>query len=245
MSAGWRRMLTRMVAREETVPVASCVHYCGFRYGRNEFHPYESYVVGLVRGMSLEAVRARFGRFLQHYRPRDLGEALGTSLGAKHRLWGYPWARRLPPDAWRATFAECPDILTHFCAHGVSVPRMREEWQWLEGALTSIREHGYQPARFGSPLHVLRFERADGARMHLVLDGNHRLSALSALGHREVPVRLVARSTVREAELARWPQVRSGAWRAEDARRIFQAYFDGNHHPETTTEAAPLLEDST
>jgi hypothetical protein len=243
MNGGWRRWLSGILSREETVPIASCVHFCGFRYGRGEYQPYESYVTALARGEDRAAARGRFVRFLQHYRPRHFAEALGATSVREHPLWSYPWIARPPPPAWRETFAECPDILTHFCAQGVSGPRIREEWSWLEGALASIREHGYQPARFGSPLSVRRLESADGARMHLVLDGNHRLSALSALGHTVAPVRLLARSVVRETELRRWPQVRSGAWSPEDAQAVFRAYFNGNHRPETTTQPAAWREE--
>ncbi|HEV8073881.1 MAG TPA: hypothetical protein VGP21_07100 [Opitutaceae bacterium] len=242
MNAALQKFKVRWLSRKASVPVASCVHYGGFRYGHGEYNPYETYLCQLVQAVDPAEVRAKFIEFLQHYRPRHLGEALGVELTRPYPLWFYPWSREMPPAGWRDRPADCPDILTHFSAQGILRYRIEEEFQWLERALDSIRRHGFQPERFKSPIFVRRLVRMDGATAHLVLDGNHRLSALCALGHEEVEVSFLPWATLRQDQLSRWQQIRQGAYDADDARRVFAVYFEGNHRPRTREEPASLLE---
>src|SRR5262245_35487308 len=115
------RLALPLTKRE--VPLDACVHYCGFRYGRNEYNPYESYQVALRRGVSVREVRRQFIDFVRHYRPRNFGDALGIKLSRAYGLWAYPWSDVDPRDlkrGWCNAVDECPDILTHFCEAGIS-----------------------------------------------------------------------------------------------------------------------------
>jgi hypothetical protein len=227
---------------ETNVALAQCVHYGAFRYGRAEYHPYETYLADLVRDGDRAAARARLLDFLQHYRPQNFGEALGVDLDQAQPLWLYPWNRGAPVPAWVQDEKDCPDILTHFLPGGIPRRRLEEEFDWLERALQSVRQHGYQPRKFRSAILATKLERADGTTAYLLLDGNHRIAALSALGHHSVPVCCPPWLVVRESELPRWPQVRRGAYTAGDAGRVFHAYFSGNHRPRCGAGPAPLVE---
>lgn len=241
--SGWRQWLAaRLFARRITVPISQCVHYGAFRYGRDEMHPYETFGRMLVKEGDRAGARAWFVDFIRHYRPRHLGEALGVTLAAEHGLWHFPWDRQLPADAgWFDDPLGFPDIVTQFCAEGILWFRIEQEFFWLERALYSIRRHGWQPAR-GGPLQARRLVRADGTAAYLILDGNHRISALAALGHESVEVEYLAHATVEESKLEAWPQVRRGTFSPADARAIFGAYFAGNPRVRTTAQPAPLLE---
>ena len=83
--------LLHAFAVRRTVAIADCVHFCAYRYGRGETNPYEQYAIGLAAGDPLDAVRSRFVDYLQHFRPRDLGEALGVDLSRAYPLWALPW----------------------------------------------------------------------------------------------------------------------------------------------------------
>jgi hypothetical protein len=247
MKRRWRQWLQPWLTRTEMVPVGSCVHYGAFRYGRGEFNPYENYVVALAHGEPMNVARERFVDFLRYYRPRHFGEALGISLSREYPLWHYPWLpeRRDLPAAtkgWAEAPNDVPDILTHFSARGILRARIEEEFLWLERAFYSIREHGYHPDRFAGHIEARKLVAANKEARYLIMDGNHRLSALAALGHATVVVRYRWRMTVQEHALARWPQILDGGYLPEDARRVFQAYFEGNRHPRTTAVAAPVLE---
>ncbi|HKQ03914.1 MAG TPA: hypothetical protein VJ464_02190 [Blastocatellia bacterium] len=225
--------------KDVEVPVRECVHFCGFRYGRQEYNPYETYLIDLHRGLHLRVVRRRFIDFLRHYRPRHMGEALGVSFSQRYGLWIYPWDNYDPREwrkyGWRNTPGECPDILTHFCELGIPSIRIDEEFVWLEKTLYSIANLGYQPEKHG-PARVLEFRRADHTSAYLILDGNHRASALAALGCRETIVARCER-IVQEEKVDTWPAVQNGWMKREDALALFHAYFRGN--PSWTPSETP------
>jgi hypothetical protein len=225
-----------------TVPIARCVHYGAFRYGHDEPHPYETYARLVSREQNRQAARTWLIEFLQHYRPRSFGEAIGAQLDGRHDLWCFPWVQRRPPNCgWFDDPLGYPDIITQFCAEGVLWFRIEQEFFWLERALYSIRRHGYQPGGVDGVI-GWRFLRADGQEAYLVLDGNHRVSALSALGNETVELMYHPRDTVDERQVRHWPQVMAGYFSEVDARRVFNAYFDGNPRWRISDLAAPLLE---
>jgi len=76
-----------LLCRTIEIPIRNCVHFCGFRYGHGDYNPYESYATRLHYGENLDAIRDQFIDFLQYYRPRDMGQALGISLSRNYPLW--------------------------------------------------------------------------------------------------------------------------------------------------------------
>jgi hypothetical protein len=232
----------RFFGRRISVSIDRCVHYCAFRYGREEEHPYETYARLLVRDGDRGAARRWFVDFIRHYRPRDFGAALGLDLGARHGLWNFPWDRARPGnEGWFSDPLSFDDIVTQYCEEGLLWFRIEQEFFWLERSIYSIRRNGYhEKPHFG--IFARRFIREDGEEAFLILDGNHRLSALSAIGHRSVDLSYLPRGTVREADAPHWPKVLSGEYDERDARLIFRAYFSGNQRWRIASEPAPLLE---
>lgn len=240
-----RRWLLPWLTRPRVVPLNECVHFCGFRYGRDEINPYENYVQALARGWRVADARARFVDFLCHYRPRHLGEALGIELSRPYPLWQLPWelpAAEEVTSGWVDDPSDAPDILTHFSNRGILRSRVDEEFSWLEEVFYSIQRDGFRPERAGRPVQGCELAAENGDRRYLLLDGNHRVSALVALGEHSVSLRCVRFFPVRESTRLHWPRVQDGSYAPEDARRVFRAYFDGNHRPRTTETAAPVLE---
>lgn len=206
----------------KTVRIQDCYHFRGFRYGGFGNNPYEDYIVGLANGEPLPRLRAAFARLMLEYRPRTMSEALDLDIGA-WPAWQLPW------NAWRRTPRppivdprDNPDIVCHFCAAGVLASHINREFGWLEGAYATISARGYQPERFG---YIRCIELiAPGRSAYLVLDGNHRLSALHAMGTRNVKVQ--TSSGVRRDQAERWPAVRVGRHSLTEALRIFDRYFE-------------------
>ena len=221
--------------------IADCVHYCAFRYGHQEPNPYESYLIDLARGISVRTARARFIEFLRYYRPRHFGEALGCDLSKEYPLWSHPWRSRLPAPAWRARPEDCPDILTHFSTQGILSYRIDEEFVWLERAYSRIEQEGYRPEACGFVLGI-ELRPLEGPSSFILSDGNHRVAALSALGANNLRLRRsFPTSIVQERNIDRWPQVRSGLYTRDDARRVFNAYRQGNAQPRTDRSGAKVL----
>jgi hypothetical protein len=244
---GWRALGTQLARRVPAlrgvadVAIADCVHYCGFRYGRGEYNPYETYLLELAAGADVGKARARLIEFLRYYRPRHFGEALGCALSREYPLWSHPWRRALPPPAWREQPDDCPDILTHFSARGIHSYRIDEEFVWLERAFARLERDGYRPESHGYVVGV-ELQVTHGSSAFLLIDGNHRVAALSALGQTRVRLRRSLRAAiVKESEVETWPQVRSRVYTTVDALTVFSAYRHGNRTPATTADAAPLL----
>lgn len=242
MSTMLQRLAFRWLSHTETASVADCVHFAGFKYGRQEINPYENYVTALVRGEAVDRARGQFIEFLQYYRPQHLGEALGVKLEREYPLWCYPWSRRLPPPGWRDDPAEVPDIITFFSPRGILRPRIMEEFRWLEQCLGSIQQQGYRPAEFSGDIEARRLVASDGRKRYVIHDGNHRLAALGALGVKEVKVRQVPLMTVCEKDLTRWPGVAGGRFTVGDARAVFHAYFEVRKNSRNTEEPARVIE---
>lgn len=224
------------------VAISDCVHYCAFRYGRNEFNPYEQYIVGLSEGRPVADLRQKFMDFILHYRPNYIGEALGISGCEPVDLWLLPWKSWLKlfkRGGWQSSAHDAVDIMTHFSVEGVSWMMICKEFEWLERAWVSISENGYQPDRYG---YIEVFELRKGADSRfLVEDGNHRLSALHALGFKRVKVIHRFMHKANHSYLRFWPLVLSGHISKADALAILNAYWCGNNRPFRSEHPASLV----
>lgn len=224
------------------IAIADCVHHCGFRYGRDEFNPYENYIRGLATGQSLHELRAQFVNFIQHYRPRDVGEALGVATSRSIPLWHLPWKswRALSsPSGWQNSPSGVVDLLGYFCPQGIEWHRIEEEFSWLENAYSSITQRGYQPQHYS---YIEVFElRSEADSRFLIIDGNHRLCALHAMGKKQVQVRqrILRKAHRKFARL--WPLVLTRHVSYEDALKIFDAYFHGNPVPVRSQSPSPII----
>ncbi|MBX3354368.1 MAG: hypothetical protein KF724_01565 [Phycisphaeraceae bacterium] len=217
-----------------TVEIRQCVHYAAFRYGHSEYHPYERYLIRLHRGDPIESIREEFHEFLRHFRPRHMGELLGVQLSRRYPLWSFPWLGFWPTlrirrdTGWHTHPRDVPDVITHFSEGGISRARIELEYGWLHGAYDALVREGYRPDLYGRP-RVQLLKALDGRVAALVLDGNHRIGTLSALGHERIEVDHAPADTIDESHLDRWWGVRLRRYRRDDARRVLHAYFEGNH----------------
>lgn len=239
-------MLPGLKKERVEVSISQCVHYCGFRYGHGEYHPYETYVARLHRGDPLDDIRREFIDFLLHYRPRHLGEALGITLSRRYPLWTYPWAgllaflRARPAAGWYRDASRIPDVLTHFSDAGIPRTHIQREYGWLHGAYEANAREGYRPEKYGYPL-ARMLQGANGQAAYLVMDGNHRISALSASGCCSVVIEHAPGRIVALRDCKKWRGVRNGFYTEEDAARVFNAYFSGNRRFRTQETGVPAI----
>ena len=229
------------LSERRTVAIADCVHFCAYRYGRNETNPYEEYARKLHAGYELAQVRREFVAFLQRYRPLDLGQALGVRLSRSYPLWFLPWRtsrNAIRNPGWVSSPEAVVDAMTHFCAAGIPQKMLDREYAHHEDAVSAMRSVGYLPDRFDYiTARELRGERS----AYLVTDGNHRLSALSTMGQTTVAIRLLRGTTIHRDRVDRWPLVRAGLMTQKDAVRVFDAYIHGNQNPLQLDESAGIV----
>jgi len=224
-----------------TVPIARCYHYRGFRYGGFGHNPYEDFIVGLARGDDVAGLRKTFADAMLSCRPRGFAAALQIDI-ADWPLWEYPWqAASVRPIGEVERLEENPDVVTHFCPRGVLASQINREFGWLENAWRNIRREGYRPREYGF-VTCLKLV-GPGAASYIVLDGNHRLAALHAVGARLVEVKVPWLRIVRRRRVRQWPRVRDGALGQEEALAIFDRYFWSSNPPLVPQNPAPMLID--
>jgi hypothetical protein len=231
------------------VPIDHCSHYRGYRYGGYGDNPYEDYVIGLARNDSVDALRQHFAWLVLHCRARTMAEALHVDLPPDWPLWAYPWARgRVPAGTPSMSAAANPDVMCHFSPEGVLASHVNREFAWLESAWHSIKVSGYLPGQYGY-IRCMELSRGEESR-YIVVDGNHRISALHATGRTTVAVQVLRLRQVRREDAAKWRRVRDGSIDLESALRIFDRYFATRNpapvmrHPATLIrDEAPLWQD--
>ena len=212
------------MSEKRDVQISDLRHYCGFKYGCNTFNPYENFIVGLHSGLYLNLLKENFNNFLIRYRPENLGEALGINLSKKYPLWCYPWNSCCKfGNGWVPKLENVPDVMTHFCDLGIPITLVEQEYFWHQRAYNNIKVNGYQPQKHG---YVELMEIVvKSKRCYIVLDGNHRVSALSALGFKSVCAKITHIYNIQNVHV--FPQVEKMAMSENDAITIMQKYIDG------------------
>ncbi len=132
-----------------------------------------------------------------------------------------------PPHGWLDDPLDIPDILTHFSSNGIYMFQIEQEFVWLERIYYWIREKGYRDDIGPDPIQAIKLVAEDSRKKYIIVDGNHRISALYALGYAD-PVRCRITDELYEDDLNEWPLVKSGLYEERDARSIFSRYFTGN-----------------
>jgi hypothetical protein len=242
------KVLTHIFGRQDVncakVPISQCRHYCAFKYGSESFNPYENYIIGLHKGVPIVELRRTFEDFLMYYRPHNFGEVFGIELSRQVPLWVYPWQHDQNfnlKKGWPINLNEVPDIITHFCEQGIKRSRIEEEYFWLERAYTTILRHGYQPS---DNSFIEAFElNTENESVFILTDGNHRVSALTALGHKEVMIKVTRSIRWNSETHKKWPQVRLGIYSEQDARKLLKVYFVGIDGFNRANRPAKILEE--
>jgi hypothetical protein len=235
-----RAIARRLTDTKRTVAIDRCRHYRGFRYGGFGNNPYEDYIVGLSTGQPINALRVAFVRAILGTRPRTMTDALQVDVGPVP-AWQYPWIASVGEGFAISEPAANPDVVCHDCDQGILVSHINREFRWLESAYANIKTTGYKPKEFGF-LRCLEFI-GENSSSFLVLDGNHRISAMHAIGLREVEVVISAMERVRRSEASSWPQVVNGTYSLTAALAVFDRYFLSSNPSLIQTAPGKLLSD--
>ena len=212
----------------KNVALSDCVHFRGFRYGGFGNNIYEDYILGLRDGIELRKLRMLLINRVLGLKANTWEAALGIKLNGNHRSWSFPWGFYSVPVDFEPTASNNPDVICHFSSEGVLASHLNREFFWLERAFQSM-QIGYMPDRYGY-IQLLTLQKK-GQRRFIVLDGNHRISAMHALGitHFDAQCKWVG---LRDSRYARiWPSVLIGHISLGDALNIFNRYFVNTNLP--------------
>ncbi|UAJ71508.1 hypothetical protein IQE94_10030 [Synechocystis sp. PCC 7339] len=236
------KIFNKVTEKTILVPINKCRHYCGFKYASNSLNPYENYIFGLHQKIPKDVLRKKFQDFLIFYRPQSFGDLLNIKTSRHIPLWIYPWHKTTvfdPQNGWIQDINNVPDIITHFCEKGIKKSKIEQEFLWLENAYQSISKHGYQPKNH-SFIQVFEI-RKDNQNVFIVKDGNHRLSALSALGQKNVLVKKSLLESVDTKNIEGWEQIKAGNYTKQDAILLCDSYINGVNTVKPSFKPAQLL----
>lgn len=213
----------------QDVRIDECVHYRGFLYGGFGNNIYEDYIIGLANGVSLTHLREIFIKRILAFDGTDFSSALNIQLTRRYSPWIYPWSLGSMIKSKIIYFdpTNNPDIICHSSPQGVLASHINREFSWLETAYNAMLA-GYKPQTYGY-INLCRLQRNNQTR-YIVLDGNHRLSAMHALGFTVVKAKIYS-PILCNASLSRmWPGVIFGRFTHKDAISVFNRYFENGNH---------------
>jgi hypothetical protein len=240
-----RWLLNHVFQRRRIFPVelGNCLDGFGNRYGSGKGHfMVRALAAGPDRSLMAEVLKEHYANHLIQSFNQTVDKDIGDPAGDCYFLpWESGRIRSLERFKNSHKIGPTPDealtpILDRLIKVVDSIHRggLRQVWRW----------DGY--AR------LIRFINLENKETFVVRDGNHRLAALTFLGHTNaracweadhwrssdvfrLAARLTGRAippvhsavTVRESEADQWPHVRSGLISVEEARLFFQRSFAG------------------
>jgi hypothetical protein len=221
----------------------------GFSFGAQGWHPL---VASIARDREDEIPREEttLQRYFSAFQPDTALEAIpgfrardacGLATLPPHlfRLapWS-PWSQRqldLAIRAWCRHDAELHGLEDfNFDRHGVAYfgPASSEihdlEMHRMRSVYLSIRAHGYDRGRGDCRVYLVR--RGDQYRAVVAGGGRHRVAAMAALGHKNIPAQFHEPVAVDVRDVTYWPQVRAGVWSEQDALCYVDHLFDFESH---------------
>lgn len=230
-------------------------------------HPLVETAVAYLQGRCVSYEGSPLEQFSRRWRPSSAAAAMGLpgreASAELRRIPAYasvsipPWGSVGPSEA-----ASRRAMLSHQenAHHGarltvdegslvsgrLSPAKGALEFERMTRIIDSIRKRGYR--RSDGPdgdIKGLMLLRGDDWAVHAI-QGQHRISALAALGRSHVPVRICdtwwqKTNAVRRAEVDSWPNVRNGLFTREQALEIFDRIFEGGQpagYPSSAADTA-------
>ncbi len=226
--------------RQHTIPISEARTHFGSGFGPEGWHPLvETFKLYQVNP-ALDWKNTPLFLFLKNFTPHSICDLLETGqtdektaseAGIKPQanlpLFHYPWGtftrKTSPKDPWRSRF--CGPSSDEF---------IREEFERSIRLFERIRKEGYRPWKLGGSFISGTFLiSSKGDKRFIVLQGNHRMAALAALGVLELPVRIIPSlylDYVLEDGMDHWPLVEKGLCARNTAKAVFDLYFKENGH---------------
>ena len=224
---GMRGARTVVATLPVDVPMVVCVGFTGFPFRPDGWH----YLVELLRqydrDQELCVEESVLRRFHDRFQPDSSSHLVldhEPSVRFRTPLGILPWGSfrkgfglngSLPKDWVRSRW------------RGPSPAEVvSDEFRRFTDVYESIKRRGYTPWRDGFAGGTF-LRKLTGEFRYVVLQGNHRVAAMSHLGYRSVTMRAVRgrHVIIDEVDAPHWHYVRTGACTLEDAIAYFNAYF--------------------
>ncbi len=209
--------------RHYVFALKDCRTIFGAGFGVGQWHHLVETFREIEKQNELNYKNTSLYKFLKNFRPKSICDLVTCSDGTKLPLFQYPWG------SFNTFDGKKDPLKSRFCGPSED-SFIEEEFHRSIRLFKDLKKSGYRPLSpnndyvSGSIL-----EKLNGEKIFVVLQGNHRLAALAALGITEVEIRLypsIVKPFIREKDVLSWNRVKSGDCSVEDSLRIFNWFFD-------------------
>jgi hypothetical protein len=219
------------------VPLDRMVNRAGFPFGSGGWHPLIAALEEQLNDPPSAVPGSVLTCFYQRYQPATVHDVLFDGIDVpRAAMSSWPAVDRLI-DIWSTTDRQVNDARRTVAAAGaLPLSQFRGPMPAEEVAVhlnrlvaihTSLAEHGYRPSSFGSRFVTGYFLTSGDQYRFVVGHGNHRVAAMSLLGHREMRVtfRKSHPPVVAEERLHLWTTAHGGLLEPHEVRAVFDRFF--------------------
>jgi len=201
---------------------------------------------GLGKNDHVRKIEDILRNYYENVVPRNAAEWIGISFKDNHNFYNLPpWAAVFPwrarsIESYRKTYEKAailenksvgyPDNDIYdgwlFCGP-VTNDKINIEAKRISLVLKSIKKKGYQRSNNkDGDAKATALVKEDGQWRWLITAGNHRVSAASALGYEQIPIRF--NLVVNRNQVDYWPHVVEGLYTRDEALLYFDMIFEGS-----------------
>jgi len=220
---------------EISCDVGRCTTLYGFGFAEGDWHYLASTMRQLRTNPEIAAEETFLWRYFKNFQPCNMLEAL-YGRGADERSGFAALARYRDPERGPMPWTPLSDLVED--RFNASFPgdygpcaadKVRDRIRRISSVVEAIRRDGYRHDKLADADDCIRgvmLKHGNDWRM-VIIGGNHRASALAALGYKSIPVQ-AHRSLPAVLDLAmaaQWPIVKTGLLDEAVARDVALRYF--------------------
>ena len=216
--------LIKSALKVRLIDIEQAVTIFGRQFSEEGLHPIVKTIKEYQSNRKINVENTSLYRYHNKFTPDDMCQAFGQrSSLCSLPLFVFPWGK------FRIGCNKIKDPLrSRFC--GPTEPsRIQREFLDSINLYLNIKNNGYQLIKHRSIIGGTFIISKNSKKRFIVLQGNHRVSALAALGHKKVLVYTMRGylSKIEESKLDSWKEVRKGNCNKDLAIEIFNSFFNG------------------
>lgn len=213
----------KSILRIRLINIDQAVTIFGRQFSEEGFHPIVQTIKEYQNNEKISVENTSLYRYHNEFTPEDMCQAFGReSSMCDLPLFVFPWGR------FRLGCNKLKDPLkSRFCGP-TELDRIQKEFLDSINLYLDIKNNGYQIIRRRSVIGGTFIINKNLDKRFIVLQGNHRMSALTALGHKKVLVYTMPGylNKIDENKIDSWEEVRRGNCSKNLALEIFRLFFN-------------------
>ncbi len=214
----------KSILRTRLINVDQAVTIFGRQFNKEGFHPIVKTIKEYQRNEDISVENTSLYRYHNKFTPEDMCQAFGyDSSMCDLPLYVFPWGK------FRLGCNKLKDRLkSRFCGP-TELGQIQKQYNDTINLYKSIKKSGHQVVRHKSVIGGTYIINKNNDKRFIVLQGNHRMSVLSALGYDKVLVYTMDGylKKIEESKIDSWKEVLRGNCGKDLALKIFNSFYNG------------------